>query len=115
MRARYVQGVRLMWGALDCGYVIREGIMMWRRRRERVRDFAPVHLAGRAALGHPSIAKDVTMSQMSRVELDPPKWTRLLLLSYRLLELYFMPVSLHMTIANFLLRRIWQGEPPTHL
>ncbi|KAL2212071.1 hypothetical protein CC79DRAFT_1364355 [Sarocladium strictum] len=72
----------------------------------------------RCAFSSVNAVGDGTMGgdmKASHEKLDPPDWIRLLLLWHRLLELYLMPVSLCMTIANFLLLSIWQGEPPTHL
>lgn len=113
MRARYIQGLRHMWGALDCGYVIRNGVRMWLNRNHHERQYPPLHLTNQG--GSPRLSKGDTSSEMTLDVLDPPNWTRLLLLWHRLLELYFMPISLCMTIANAMLLRLWQGEPPHHL
>jgi hypothetical protein len=108
MRARYIQGLRHMWGALDCGYVIRSAITMWQQRNQRSRPVSPLHLSLPGG-------KDDNSPESTQDKLDPPNWTRPLLLWHRLLELYCMPVSPCMTVANIILLKVWQDRPPAHL
>lgn len=44
-QARYKQGLRHMWGALDSGFAIRQAVEMIRGRKSLGRSFGPLHLA----------------------------------------------------------------------
>ncbi|KAJ4204550.1 hypothetical protein NW759_014887 [Fusarium solani] len=114
--ARYKQGLRHMWGALDCGYYIRLCVNLFRERNQSLRAFHPLHLQIHFSdhiSGSPTNTADYEVESgifrdVTSVTLDAPNWGRVLLLGHRLLELHFMPVQV--TIAVTLNVFLWANK-----
>lgn len=113
-RLRYDQGLRHMWGSLDCGYVLRRSLAMWRNRKVREQSFLSRHEAFDRSYHAipPDMLKEMNERDSAVIKLGPPDWTSTFLLWHRLLELYFMPVSLIISVATLILGSICRSHPP---
>ncbi|KAH7328395.1 glycosyl transferase family group 2-domain-containing protein [Stachybotrys elegans] len=106
--ARYKQALRHMWGALDSGYALRQGVEMWQERKHTTRAFRPLHrtYGDNSDLYIPEdqlnseqpqhAVESGIFSDVIQETIKEPNWLRIILMYHRLFEAHFIPV--HMTV-----------------
>lgn len=121
--ARYNQALRHMWGALDSGYALRQGVKLWRDRKHTTRNSRPLHKhtgdesdfyypnshtsGGSAAI---SVESGV-FSDVVQETVQGPHWERIFYMYHRLFEAHFLPVHMAvLVIASGIYACITEGN-----
>ena len=108
IKARYKQALRHMWGALDTGYALRQGLEMWHERKHTSRAYRPLHRShgdnsdlyfpdSQMNDDSPDVSRESGIfSDVTQDTIKEPNVERIIYLAHRLFEAHFLPV--HMTI-----------------
>ncbi|KAI1779511.1 glycosyl transferase family group 2-domain-containing protein [Hypoxylon cercidicola] len=124
--ARYKQGLRHMWGALDSGYALRKLVELWQERKHTARAFRPLHVS----LNNPTDSyitqtqldinpeqtlESAIFSDVTSDTLREPDWKRIVVLCHRLFEAHFLPLQTTiLVIASTLYVWVTDGNSDPH-
>lgn len=132
IRARYQQGLRHMWSALDCGYVLRKTVEVWRRRGQSQNlTFRPLHLAqpfndsdGAKNIKNQDQDQSMHNSKPSfnpadtvstTIPLPKPAWSRIFWLWHRMFEIHFLHLQIIIPISTQVLLAVTEFNRSHHL
>ncbi|KAH7309100.1 glycosyl transferase family group 2-domain-containing protein [Stachybotrys elegans] len=120
LHARYKQALRHMWGALDCGYILRKSATMWMNRKRSCARSRPLHLALDLDAFDVDEIESGKIPNIKTWPLERPNWYRTLGIGYRLFEGHVLPlqgilVAVSTVILAPRLALNPQTEPLTHL
>ncbi|KAI1760979.1 glycosyl transferase family group 2-domain-containing protein [Hypoxylon sp. FL1150] len=126
VKARYKQGLRHMWGALDSGYALRKFVELWQERKHTARAFRPLHVT----LNNPTDSyitqtqldinpeqtlESAIFSDVTSDTLKEPDWQRIVILFHRLFEAHFLPLQMTiLIISSTLFVWVTDGHADTH-